>query len=440
MELNAKKERKHYACDVSEQALSFSKLKELSDSKWLVEEAGGAGLLFSNHMLDYYLDEEYRHGKTVLTSENDDLKSKSSGERKKLLLDYQLKQQPSFLILDNPFDALDVEKVAWFRKKLQELATTTTLIQLYRREEDLLPFINTGLVYEEKAFRETELKRSKVELEANSQGIKRKQLLTSRPFVQHLNLDYRVNSVVSKIPQPLEYYEHVPESLIKFDKVSVSFDGKPIIDTISWEVKKGETWHLKGPNGSGKTTLLSMITGDNTKGYGKELYVFGRKKGSGESVWEIKQKIGYFTITMTERFDGMHTVLEMVISGLHDSVGLYQKPTTLEITRAEEWIELIGLTNLKLKAFRTLDEVQKRLVLIARAMIKHPPLLILDEPTSSLNTQGAQLLVNLINKIAGASETAILYVSHRKEDGLNFENVLELEPSQTGSRAVFKQN
>ncbi|RXG15729.1 molybdate transport system ATP-binding protein [Leeuwenhoekiella aestuarii] len=413
-ESNTDTKRKHYAYDVSQQALSFSQLKVLQDADWLTEEAGGSGLIFSNDTLNYYLDEEYRHGKTILTSAQDDLNSKSSGERKKLLLDYQLSQNPSFLIVDNPFEGLDVEKVTWFKEKLQELATHITVIQLYRRAEDVLPFINTGLVYEQKIFRKIEF--------------------------QPTDIASDFNAKFSKIPLPLERYEKLPESLVKFNDVSVSFDGKPIINTISWEIKKGEAWHLKGPNGSGKTTLLSMITGDSTKGYGKELYILGRKKGSGESVWEIKKKIGYITATLTERFDGMHSVIEMVISGLYDSVGLYQKPTSLEVTKAEEWLELIGLSDKKEYTFRKLNEVQKRLVLIARAMIKHPPLLILDEPSSGLDTRGAQLLVQLVNRIAAARETAILYVSHREENGLNFENTLELKPSQTGSKALFKRS
>ena len=127
MSLNSKNDRKHYAFDVSQQALTFSQLKELRDAQWLIDEAGSNGLIFSNHTLNHYLDEEYRHGKTILTSADEDLKSKSSGERKKLLLDYLLQQNPDFLILDNPFDALDVEKVAWFKKKLHSLSTSTTL-------------------------------------------------------------------------------------------------------------------------------------------------------------------------------------------------------------------------------------------------------------------------------------------------------------------------
>lgn len=407
------KPQKHFVIDVSEKGITKKQLEDLKNEDWLINRAGGEGLIFSNHVLEYYLDEEYRHGKTILTAGSGLLKTKSSGERKKLLLDYLLEKSPKFLILDNPFDFLDQEKVTWFKKKLEALSQTTLLIQLFRRREDILPFYNSALVYTYKGFSESKLKKHYLEM------------------IDAFNTKHQ-------IPTPIARYENLPETLVAFNDVSVSFGNKPVIDSISWEIKQGEAWHLKGPNGSGKTTILSMITGDSTKGYGKELYIFGRKKGSGESVWEIKKKIGYITATLTERFDGMHSVLEMVISGLYDSVGLYQRPTSLEVTKAEEWLELIGLSDKKEYTFRRLNEVQKRLVLIARAMIKHPPLLILDEPTSGLDTRGAQLLVQLVNRIAAARETAMLYVSHREEDGLNFKHTLELEPSQTGSRALFK--
>lgn len=390
----------HYAIATSNAPLSKQQLNELKDQAWLKEEAGAFGLVFSNHTLDAYLDEEYRHGNSVLTKDGDLLKTKSSGERKRLLLAYQLAQNPDFLILDNPFDALDVQRVASLKTELQELAKSTVLLQLFRRSDEVLPCCTVGLTYQEGQFVKVDL-------------------VTEQHTSVSINHEH-------KLPEPLEAFENVPDELISFKNVSVSFDEKPVLKDITWTVKRGSSWHLKGPNGAGKTTLLSMVTGDSTKGYGKELYLFGRKKGSGETVWEIKQKIGYFTSAMTERFDGMHDVQSMIISGLYDSVGLYQKPTTLEQARAEEWLVLLGLKPLSGARFRTLNEVQKRLILIARAMIKHPPLLILDEPTAALNDTGAALIVSLINKIAASGSTSVLYVSHKEEVGLELFNELLL--------------
>jgi len=398
----------HYAIDTSNAPLRKQQLNELKDQAWLKEEAGPFGLVFSNHTLDAYLDEEYRHGNSILTKDGDLLKTKSSGERKRLLLAYQLAQNPDFLILDNPFDALDVQRVASLKTELQELAKSTVLIQLFRRSDEVLPCCTVGLTYQEGKF-------VKVDLVTE----------------QHTSVSINYEN---KLPEPLEAFKNVPEELISFKNVSVSFDEKPVLKDITWTIKRGTSWHLKGPNGAGKTTLLSMVTGDSTKGYGKELYLFGKKKGSGETVWEIKQKIGYFTSAMTERFDGMHDVQSMIISGLYDSVGLYQKPTTLEQARAEEWLALLGLKQLSGARFRTLNEVQKRLILIARAMIKHPPLLILDEPTAALNETGAALIVSLINKIAASSKTTIIYVSHRAEYGLKMDFTFELIKNEFGSK------
>ncbi|WP_051621134.1 ATP-binding cassette domain-containing protein [Leeuwenhoekiella sp. MAR_2009_132] len=405
------KTRTHYALDVSQTNVSKKDVIKLASLDWLIKEAGETGLIFSESTLNYYLDEEYRHSKKILTAYNDSLLTKSTGERKKLLLNYQLKQNPDFLILDNPFDALDVDTVIWFKEKLKQLSESTTLIQLYKRSKDVLPFIITSIVLKEGNFIKTTFQKE------DSYNV---ELLPAGDF-----------------PMSLNDFSNIPQSLIRFEKVYVDFNEKPVLKDITWEIKKGESWHLKGPNGAGKTTLLSMITGDSTKGYGKDLYIFDRKKGTGESVWEIKQKIGFFTTHMTERFEGMHTVIEMILSGFYDSVGLYKKPTTLEIKIAQDWLSFMNIEFLKEKRFRDLDEAHKRMVLIARAMIKHPPLLILDEPTSALNAIGAARVVQLLNKIITSGKTAVIFVSHRTEAQLNLSHTFELIKTASGSRGFI---
>ncbi|MGO4911784.1 ATP-binding cassette domain-containing protein [Leeuwenhoekiella sp. W20_SRS_FM14] len=405
------KTRTHYALDVSQTNVSKKDVLKLASLDWLIKEAGETGLIFSESTLNYYLDEEYRHSKKILTAHNDSLLTKSTGERKKLLLNYQLKQNPDFLILDNPFDALDVDTVIWFKEKLEQLSESTTLIQLYKRSEDVLPFITTSIVLKEGKF---------IKVAFQKEDSKKVELMQ-----------------VGDFPKALHDFSDIPQSLIRFEKVSVDFDEKPVLKDITWEIKKGESWHLKGPNGAGKTTLLSMITGDSTKGYGKDLYIFDKKKGTGESVWEIKQKIGFFTTHMTERFEGMHTVIEMILSGFYDSVGLYKKTTTLEIKIAQDWLSFMNIKFLKDKRFRDLDEAHKRMVLIARAMIKHPPLLILDEPTGALNSIGAALVVQLLNKIITSGKTAVIFVSHRTEAQLNLSNTFELIKTASGSQGFI---
>ena len=162
--------------------------------------------------------------------------------------------------------------------------------------------------------------------------------------------------------------------------------------------------------------------------------MFGQRRGSGESIWDIKKNIGYITPSMISLFRGWNTVEKMIISGLVDSIGLYKKPTDPERRKADEWLALLNMADAKHKRFSTLNETQKRMILIARAMIKHPPLLILDEPALGLNDKNAALLSALINKIYQEGQTSIVYVSHRNEPGLKPKLILELIPDEYGSK------
>ncbi|HET7361405.1 MAG TPA: ATP-binding cassette domain-containing protein [Salinimicrobium sp.] len=383
------------------------------------ELSGKKGAFFSQVILDKFIEEDYRHGQSKLVRNNRSLRTFSSGEKKKALFEYLLQQNPDFLILDDPFDSLDFQSVTDLKIKITEISRKIPIVQIFKRKEDLFPFIDEVLQVENE---------------------KITNIWSRTRFLEHTSSE-EIFSETKNIPAPPAIFENIPDVLVKLDQVSVKYDGRSILNKISWEIKKGEFWKLSGPNGSGKTTLLSMIYGDNPKAYGVDLYLFGNKKGSGESVWDIKKKIGYFSPNLTELFSRRNTVLEMLVSGLVDSIGLYQKPNEAELRLAKEWLETIGLEDMQKKIFTHLPILQQRMLLIARAMIKHPPLLILDEPTTSLGDESALKITNLINLIAWESETAVIYVSHRKEKGLkpNFE--YELIPTSKGSigRAVEKK-
>ena len=215
--------------------------------------------------------------------------------------------------------------------------------------------------------------------------------------------------------------------------MSVSYGDRPIITNISWEIKTGEFWQLMGPNGSGKSTILSLISGDNPKGYMVDMTLFGMKKGSGETVWDIKKHIGFFSSEMLRGFKRSDTIENMIISGFLDSIGLYKYPTDVQIGIAQKWLQVLNMIPLKDKSFQSLSNGHKRLILIARAMVKHPPLLILDEPTNGLDDNDSELLAKLINKISEETNTAIIYVSHRKELHIKPNYIYELFPNKMGS-------
>lgn len=377
---------------------------------------GLRGSLFSNARIEAFLEEEARHDRSGLSLKEDrKLATYSSGERKKALLASLLKNPPDFLILDNPFDNLDRDFQRELKADLTRLGQAVILVQLLSRPEDLLPGIDRAAFL------------SGAVLEGFPDYVPKKQdREVPTPF----------SNALPPAPDPEVAFSDI---LVEFRKASLSYDGRPILVDISWQVRPGEFWELRGPNGSGKTSLITMITGDNPKVYGQPVYLFGTRRGSGESVWDIKQRIGYFTPAMTDRFQGYHKTLHMLISGLTDSVGLYVRPTDGQQRLAFAWLQLLGMEGLAEVAFQKLTEGQKRLLMCARAMIKHPPLLILDEPTAGLDGPSARLLVSLVQKMARESRTAILFVSHREEPGLTADKVLELLPGHSGSRALVRE-
>ncbi len=376
------------------------------------------GVLFSSISLAEFIEEEALHEEWVVSKQfSRSIRNLSSGEQKKALLSYLLSQKPDYIILDNPMDNLDAASQEALLISINEMAAHTSIIQLINRHRDYLSFITRAFEY-------------------NDEG-----LISISDIKSYLkeNEVHQKEAINTKVPPPITEIILDNDELVSFKNVTVKYEERVIVKDINWTINKGEFWQLLGPNGSGKTTLLTMINGDNPKAYNQDLTLFGRRKGTGETVWEIKRKIGYLTPSMTDLFNTRHTLEQMIISGFMDSIGLYKQPSDMQIRLADEWLELIEMFHLKKKIFCQLSLGQQRLALVARAMVKHPPLLILDEAMSGLDDHNSALVTNLINKIAAESKTAILYVSHRIEEGLLPKHLFELTPTQSGSIGKIKR-
>ncbi|MDX8339872.1 ATP-binding cassette domain-containing protein [Draconibacterium sp. IB214405] len=411
---------KHVALNGLDLAMDSAFIKRLlkgESSDYFPELAGKRGVLFSNTTLAQFIEDEFRHDNFELTKNyGRSIRTLSSGEQKKALLEFLLAKKPDFILLDNPFDALDVASVKQLKARLETIANEMTVIQVFKRKSDLLPFIDHAM------------------------RVDNGRVVYNGGVEEYLDkYEPEANVIFSlEIPGPIHEQTEVHEELIKLSDVSVHYQERQILNAVNWTINAGEFWQLKGPNGSGKTTILTMINGDNPKAFGQNIELFGRQKGTGESVWEIKKKIGYFTPSMMELFKRRHTAEQMVISGFHDSIGLYHRPSEIQTHVANEWLKVLGIEAKSKLAFVDLSQVHRRMVLIARAMIKHPPLLILDEPSTGLDDKSAALLSALINKIADESKTAILYVSHRTEPDLKPQLVYELKPGENGSVGAVK--
>lgn len=382
---------------------SSSELSEFNTKK---------GILFSDIAIDNFIKKEYQYDavETVLETTRK-LSTYSSGERKKVFLNYCINQKPDFIIVDNPLDHLDQNSRNTIRITLEELAQKTQLILLVNRQSDFPSFLLKKAYIKDNSFVLGEI----------------------NPALSEQNL-FKAN----RIPAPLNPVVFEEEVLVKMKNLCVSYNQKPILNDINWTIKKGDFWHLLGPNGSGKSTLLSLITGDNTKGYGQDLYLFGMKKGSGENIWDIKKNIGYFSTAMTELFQKNDSLENMILSGFFDSLGLYTQPTDLQKNIVAQWLDLIHLSSLKNKPFKTLSLGQQRLVLIVRAVIKHPPLLILDEAVEGLDDENVAMVAKLITLLSQQPNMAILYVSHRIEPNIIPTAIYELTPNENGSRGKIR--
>ena len=393
------------------QIMSNKYLSELIDLKSM------KGALYSTITINQLINEKIRHDRFIIqTADNTSLQSMSSGQKKKALLSYLIKQKPDFLVLDDVYSNIDKATQLSITEQLIELSETTLLIQLFFRKKDILPCIE------------------KVVSVDNQNSIIKVQDVNTflRDKAEH-------NDEIHRFKLPSLYNEHHPEidPIIQLKDVSVHYLEKNVLNKVNWIIRSGEFWQLVGSNGAGKSTLVTLITGDNPKAYGQDITLFGRKKGSGETIWDIKRQIGYFTPTMIAQFTRDDSVENMIISGLMDSVGLYVIPTDLQKDIANSWIEMLG-PSFRNKSFQKLSIGQKRMVMVARAMVKQPPLLILDEPTIELDDENSQLFIEMVNAIAETKKIAIIYVSHRDEDNLRPEKIFELIPTDKGYTGIAK--
>ncbi|WP_243349747.1 ATP-binding cassette domain-containing protein [Parabacteroides sp. FAFU027] len=382
-----------------------------------IDLTGLHGLLHSTITIDKLIDDEYRHDRfPIQTEDNDSLESMSSGQQKKALLNYLIEQKPDYLVLDDVYSNVDKATQVAIRERLTNLSVDSRLIQIVFRKADILPATQIVL-----------------SMDGENSIIKTERY---SDFMQHTasasQYEHRF-----RLPEGYTGSHCEADPLIELRNVSVHYLDKPVLDRVNWNIRKGEFWQLVGPNGAGKSTLITLITGDNPRGYGQDMMLFGMKKGSGETIWDIRKQIGYYTPNMTTRFTRNDSVLNMIISGFNDSIGLYAEPTDYQIYMAEQWLTMLG-NSFRNKSFQDLSIGQQRMVMVARAMVKHPPLLILDEPTIELDEENSRLFIDMVNAIAAEKQVAIIYISHRDEEDLKPSHVFELVASEKGYTGVVR--
>ena len=327
----------------------------------------------------------------------------STGETRKVMLIRALTSQPELLVLDEPFDGLDSASQLALQSHLETLAPNLPMIMVLNRFDERPEFI-THIAYVHDGRLESQVACS--DKAAFDELYQLLHLKTS---------DLQIPATDSSIVLP----ELDPaQPLVRLSNASIKYGDTVIFSDLSWTINAGEHWQLTGPNGSGKTGLLSLITGDHPQCYVNDIFVFGFQRGNGESIWQIKQFIGYVSTALQWEHRVSTSVRNVIVSGFYDSIGLYSKATDTQRDIANQWLRLLGMDKRPDQPFNQLSHGDQRLLLIARAMVKHPPLLILDEPCLGLDDMNRQLVLALIERICSSSKTSVLYVNHHSGDSI----------------------
>lgn len=328
----------------------------------------------------------------------------STGETRKTLLCQALMSEPELLILDEPFDGLDVQSRAQLASLLASLNQQGyTLVLVLNRFDEIPDFIQHAGVLADCNLTETGEKTA----------------LLKQALIAQLAHSEQLDGIT--LPEPdapsarHALDPHQPRIVLRDGMVA--YDDRPILNRLSWTVNPGEHWQIVGPNGAGKSTLLSLITGDHPQGYSNDLTLFGRRRGSGETIWDIKKHIGYVSSSLHLDYRVSTTVRNVILSGYFDSIGIYQAVSDKQHKLAQQWLDILGMDNRVADApFHSLSWGQQRLALIVRALVKHPTLLILDEPLQGLDPLNRQLIRRFVDVLISEGETQLLFVSHHAED------------------------
>ncbi|MFP4152729.1 MAG: ATP-binding cassette domain-containing protein, partial [Alkalispirochaeta sp.] len=204
--------------------------------------------------------------------------------------------------------------------------------------------------------------------------------------------------------------------VIEFRNVTIGDESAPLVRDFSWTVRAGEHWIITGPNGSGKTTLVNLISGEDQRGYAIDLSLFGSRRGVGESLWEIRERIGVVTPRLQLAYNGNASVLETVLSGFYGSVGLFRRPTEAQIAIARDALGIVGIALSEDRLISRVSYGQRRLVLVARALVSSPEVLLLDEPCQGLDPRNRSLIVDAVDRLCRESPSSVIYITHHDDE------------------------
>ena len=310
----------------------------------------------------------------------------SSGELRKFQLTKTMFANPKLLIMDNPFIGLDAETRDQLRDLLKVLAEERNMeIMLVMSKTDDIPTFVSEVKWMDK----------------------------QEPVPDHVLSREKQDAILSL---PYTDRDYDCQKVVEMKNVSIRYGKRTILRDLNWTVMNGERWALSGQNGSGKSTLLSLVCADNPQSYACDITLFDRPRGSGESIWDIKKHIGYVSPEMHRSYKRNLPAIRIVASGLMDSIGLYAVPNEQDYERCRWWLDIFGIGELSDRPFLQLSSGEQRLVLLARAFVKDPQLLILDEPLHGLDLWNRRMVKDIIETFCQRRGKTLIMVTHYQEE------------------------
>ncbi len=338
---------------------------------------------------------------------NREIDTLSTGEMRKVFLVKALLGNPQILVLDEPFDGLDFATKRQLLEVVNEIMAMGTQVILITHRAEEIPQEITNIML---------IKNCKILASGTKQEITQKyEKLFKEAVTKPLG-------VVAK-----DTTEENREVLISMNDVNVFYEQKQALSHITWEVKSGDNWVILGHNGAGKSTLLKLITGEELQHFANNIMLFGKERKK-QALWDVKNEIGIVSTDLQLAHQYNLSAFSVVLSGFFDSIGLYSKVTPTQRKKAEELITELYLENLADKEYQQLSFGQKRLILIARALVKNPKILLLDEPCHGLDIENKKMVLKLIDEIGKSKKTTLLLITHNLDEIVDsITHVLELE-------------
>ncbi|MCH7403012.1 ATP-binding cassette domain-containing protein [Belliella kenyensis] len=334
----------------------------------------------------------------LIKLQNESLLKLSNGETRRLAIASALLHNPMLFLMDEPLTGLDRETRRLFDHVFQQIANSGIQLILATKFQEIPNIVTHVGIY----------------------GTNGMQSMSKSTFLKNKKMDQLdcSNEINGKKLDELFVCPDIPkyEKFVKLNNVNVIYGEKCILKNVSWEIKQGESWSIKGHNGAGKSTLISLLIGEHPQAYANEIYLFDKKRGTGESIWDIKKPIGFVSSDLSRFFPRNQTCKKVILSGFFDTMGLFKKTSAEQDHLAMNWMEFLRIEKYSNVLFHQSPIDIQRFCLLARALVKSPVFLILDEATQGMDENQASLFRQIVNYIGKRPLISILYVSHYDHD------------------------